>query len=416
MKSVAIVGAGISGLHLALDLQRRGIPTTLYTDRSPEAMRQGRLLNNVCRFGQTLAREQALGVNHWEFPDFGMFCGHVRVRSNPALAFRGDLRIPASFVDFRVYLPRLLEDYADRGGTVEILNPIVEEIAKRASRHDFTVIATGGRSALELFPRVPERSPWIVPQRQIMAGFFVAVEFPRPLGLHLEIVPGAGEIFQTPVTTFSQRVCGITFEAVPGGPWDKAVRTRYDEDPARAAAVTLALLRAANSELAERVDPRRFALTRPLDLLQGAITPVVRRPWALLPNGRFVLALGDAAVLNDPVSGQGANLGARCARALAELIAEDLLLDERFCQAWEQRSWELSRDVTEWSNACLDPPPPHVLELFKEAAEEQRVADAFLNNFDDPGRMWRSICTPERCHAFLATLKNFERRDRCTTN
>jgi len=40
--SVGIVGAGISGLHLALRMQQPGVPATVYSGLTPEAMRAGR--------------------------------------------------------------------------------------------------------------------------------------------------------------------------------------------------------------------------------------------------------------------------------------------------------------------------------------------------------------------------------------
>lgn len=106
MARIAIAGAGISGLTLALRLQQEGVTTTLYTDKTPEQIRAGRLLNLVARFEPTLTRERQLGVNHWDFPDFAMFGAHVDVVGTP-IAFRGDLDRPARFVDFRIYLPRL---------------------------------------------------------------------------------------------------------------------------------------------------------------------------------------------------------------------------------------------------------------------------------------------------------------------
>src|ERR1044072_6375494 len=65
MTSIGIVGTGISGLQLALTLQQAGVDTTLYAEHTPDEMRQSRLPNPVSRFGPTLARERALGVDHW---------------------------------------------------------------------------------------------------------------------------------------------------------------------------------------------------------------------------------------------------------------------------------------------------------------------------------------------------------------
>jgi styrene monooxygenase A-like protein len=400
LANVGIVGAGISGLHLALFLLEHGVETTLYTHASAAEMRTGRLQNNVCRFGRTRERERQLGVDHWNVPDFAMTCAHVRVHVDPPIAFRGDLKASASFVDFRIYLPRLLEDYAARGGRVVKLESSIAAVNGIANSHDLVVIAAGGRALPGLFPRDHDRSA-AEPARLLLAGLFHGVEHTVPVGLHFDIVPGAGEIFQSPVLTFAGRVTGITFEAIPGGPWDGLVRRRWYDEPGGCERAVLRLLADSDSEILGRVDRSGFALTRSLDLLQGAITPTVRRPWVLLDEGRYAVAVGDAAVLNDPVTGQGANLGSAAAWALGEAILAATAFDERFCASWEVRLGALARSVTEWTSAALAPPPDHAVRLLRTAADDQAVANAFMDNFDDPDRMWASLASAEGASAFV---------------
>lgn len=399
--NIGIVGAGIAGLHLGLMLQQNGIDTTLYADKSPEQMRAGRLMNNVCRFGRTRRREAALGVNYWDLPDWAMGCAHVRVHTDPPAAFCGKLTDPGSFVDFRIYLPRLLEDYADRGGNVVTGRTTGDGLVKIAQRHDLLIVASGGRLPAQVFPIRPERSQ-SSPKRLLLAGLFQGIAQPEPVGLHFDIVPGSGEIFQSPVLSLAGRVSGITFEAIPDGNWVPLLEARCDEDPQHWRDVILALLRESGSEILDRVDLTRFQLTRPLDVLQGSITPTVRQPWARLGEGLYTVALGDAAILNDPVTGQGANLAVAAAWALGEAILAGGPLNERFCSDWDRRLWELARDVTAWTNASLDPLPSHVTELFYAAGSDQSIADNLIDNFDDPRAMWRSVENPQSAADFIA--------------
>src|ERR1044071_2184320 len=83
MKNIGIVGSGIAGLHLGLFLQRHGLDATIYSDRSAEQIRAGRLSNFVVRFEHTLERERALGVAHWDFADFGVFGVHMYIGIEP---------------------------------------------------------------------------------------------------------------------------------------------------------------------------------------------------------------------------------------------------------------------------------------------------------------------------------------------
>ena len=99
-----------------------------------------------------------------------------------------------------------------------------------------------------------------------------------------------------------------------------------------------------------RVDPQAFGLTRSLDLCHAAITPTVRRGYARLPNGRLVVALGDAHVVNDPLIGQGANAASHAAWVLGQAISSAGDFDEAFCRQVEQQMWAYTGPATELCN------------------------------------------------------------------
>lgn len=404
MPDIAIVGAGISGLHLALRLQQAGVPTTLYAERSPEELAAGRPANLVVRFEHTRARERALEVEHWDAPELGNTYGiNVAAASEPPLAFFGRLSRPASAVDFRIYLPRLIADYTDRGGALEVLSPDVETIGALARRHELVVVASGRRSVAEsLFPRDPTRSPYTEPQRLVCAGLFAGIAASEPPWTHFQLCPEVGEMFCTRMLSLGGPVHGMLIEAIPGGPLEPLARMPYDADPAGFDRTVLELLAIHAPAVRERVDERAFGLARPIDLLQGAITPTVRRGWAALAGGRYAVAVGDAWVLNDPIVGQGANLGSHNAFQLAEAIIAGPPFDEAFCRRVERSMWEFARPVTEWSNAFLQPPSPHALELLGAASTDARIADAFIDNFDDPPAMWDLLGSPENTAGWLA--------------
>ncbi|MFE9500636.1 styrene monooxygenase/indole monooxygenase family protein [Streptomyces collinus] len=266
------------------------------------------------------------------------------------------------------------------------------------------MIATGGKNAGEIFPAREERSSH-APARLLLAGLFHGVSQPEPTGLHLDIVPGAGEIFQSPVISPIGCVSGLTFEALPGGPWEQIVCSNYASDYAACAQSIFSLLRESSSEIVDRIDINTFSLTRPLDLLQGAVTPTVRKSWIQVGSA-YAVAIGDAAVVNDPITGQGANLAVDTAWALSEMILADYGFDEQFCRDWDEQLWQLSRPSTAWSSAALNPMAQHVEELLQLAASDQALADAFIDCYDDPARMWRAIATPTRTKNFVALHSN----------
>ena len=112
---IAVVGAGVAGLHLALLLQKQGIPATLYSDKTAAQLASGRMLNTVAHHNTTVKREQALGVDHWDLAEYGYFCHHHYI-GGPGLSFPGAFSAPSRAIDYRVYLPRLLADFESRGG------------------------------------------------------------------------------------------------------------------------------------------------------------------------------------------------------------------------------------------------------------------------------------------------------------
>jgi 2-polyprenyl-6-methoxyphenol hydroxylase-like FAD-dependent oxidoreductase len=399
MINVGIVGCGISGLHLALRLQQHGVDTTLYAERSPDEQRAAPPANFVARFGRTLARERSLGLD--AFPDRGIPRMQITVESEGAPAFCGELSEPFSFLDFRIYLPELMETYERRGGRLHVGGVDHERVRAVSRDHDLLVVSTGGRSMAELFPRDPARSTLTEPKRRLLGAVLRGVRCREPFGHDIHLVPGVGEIFHAPFFTFGGERTSLLIEAVPGGPLEPMTRMSYRDDPGRFERSLLDVLACYAPAVRERVDDERtFGLARPIDLLQGAITPVVRRTWAPIDD-RYAVALGDAWVLNDPIVGQGANLGSQCAFILADAIAGASGIDEPFCQWVDGLMWEAARPVTEWSNAFLEPPTPHGLALLEAAAADQRVADGFVDGFNDPPGMWASLSTPEGTATFL---------------
>src|SRR6266849_2928772 len=66
MKRIAIIGAGQSGLQLALGLLQASFEVTLVSDRSAEEIRNGRVMSSQCMFDWALQTERDLQLNLWE--------------------------------------------------------------------------------------------------------------------------------------------------------------------------------------------------------------------------------------------------------------------------------------------------------------------------------------------------------------
>src|SRR5581483_4382186 len=393
MDAVGIIGTGISGLHLALYLQAAGVPTTVYAPRPLGEHPSSPLPNTVVRWAHTLARECELGIDLPAAP--ALRAMHIRVAGTP-VDFSGTLPAPADATDFRMHLPRLAGAYQERGGNLVIEACGAADLERLSRSHELVVVAAGRDGFGGAFPRDHDRSPHPAPRRHLTVGLYRGVTWPDPAGVEMTLVPGGGEIFHIPFMSFGGPVSGLSVEAIPGGPLDVLERVPVADLPGR----MLGLLERFAPELRARIEPGSFALTRPIDMLQGRLTPVVRRVWTGLPCTRNVLAIGDAWITNDPIAAQGANLGSRGAFLLGELIVNARSHDEIFRHTVEDRLWAAAQAPTAISNALLEPPSPHVLDLLGRAVGDQHLADQ-LCDFGDPEGMLELFAPPVSAPALL---------------
>ena len=399
-RDIGIVGAGTAGLHLALLLQQRGLSPTLYAERSPDEVRAGRLPNTVAHHHRTRFRERELGVNHWDGtgPSYG--CHWHYFGGEQPLEFPGDFTEPSLAVDYRIYQAQLLEDFAERGGCVELGAIDVGSIGALAARHDLVVVSTGRGGWSDLFPALAERS-LAEPRRLLSAGVYSGIAYTEPLGVTFAVSPGHGEVIEIPIQTFEGNATTLLLEAIPGGDLEVVARTSYTDDPAAHERLVLEKLAAHFPPIFERVEASAFGLTRPSSILQGAVTPTVRQSFAELDGGVCAIAVGDAHVTVDPLVGQGANSASFSAWTLGESILEDVPLDAQFCRAVDERRLPFVLGVYDWTN-FMTAPEPHLFALVGAMSQNRALANDFTENFNDPERQWARLRTAEATTAYIS--------------
>jgi hypothetical protein len=130
----------------------------------------------------------------------------------------------------------------------------------------------------------------------------------------------------------------------------------------------------------------------------------VRKPVAKLPSGALILGLADAVVLNDPITGQGSNNAAKAARLYLKRIRDNGA--KPFEAAWMQQTfdeyWAYAQFATGWTNAMLQPPPPHVINLLGAMQGKPKIGKAFVNGFDDPRTLFPWLADPAEAEKFIA--------------
>ena len=417
MKRIAIIGAGQSGLQLGLGLLAAGYEVTILSDRSADDVRQGRVLSSQCMFDAALQTERDLGINFWEneCPQVeGMGFAVPGPHGGRAFHWAERLEQYAQSVDQRVKIPGWMAEFTKRGGELRVQEAGIDDLEKYARSHDLVIVATGKGALGELFPRDPQRSPYDQPQRALALTYVKNMRPGDPFAaVCFSAIPGVGEYFVFPALTTSGPCEIMVFEGVPGGPMDcwSEVRT-----PAEHLAKSRWILETFLPWEAERC--REIELTDPNGVLVGRLAPGVRKPVGTLPSGRKVLGMGDAVVLNDPITGQGSNNAAKCAALYLEYILEQGARPAG--QSWMEQAFDsywsgYAKWVTEWTNLMLRP-PPHVLKILEQAGKSKVVARAVINGFDDPRTLFPWFMEPAAAEIFLQKAAQppagrFEARD-----
>ncbi len=403
-RTIGIVGAGIAGLHLALYLQKHGVDATIITDRPPEDYRNIRLLNTVAHHHVTIAREDYLGVNHWTDPkDHYYYHDHVFNFPQP-LSFRGDFSKASRAVDYRIYLPALMQDFTSRGGKIEYRRIEERDIRPLVARFDLLVVSTGKGPLGQLFSYRPEHTPYSQPQRRLCVGLYTGVRQPDPMNVTLSVSPGHGEMIVIPTITFDGVANALLMENVPGGDMEELATLSYDENPKHFLKVLLGKLEKHHPTTYNRIDTTRFDLAQPQDLLQGGVVPTVRNTMVEFDDGKCAIALGDVHAIVDPMMGQGANVASYAAFVLGEEIVNADALDARLCEKIDLKRQDRVLAASRWTNVMLQPPSESLGMLIGAMSQNQALANEFTENFNYPDRQWDRISTPARIQAWIERM------------
>ena len=414
MRKIAIVGSGIVGLIAAHALRKHRYDVTLYSDRTADQwLNESRPTGTAARFDTALQYERELGLNHWDDVAprgegvFLTFCPKLHTR---LITLIGRAARPFQAVDLRLQCHRWMNDF---DGKLVIENVSVERVDEIARAHDLTIIAAGRAELCKLFPRDDARSTYTAAQRNlamiITTGGAMTFDGCPFTPVKFEFLGTDGEAFFVPYFHKDHGPAwNILFEPKPGSRMDRFANAKSGEE-------VLAIAKQVVHELFPWDDEwmRPMRLADPNGWLTGRVVPTVRKPVATLPGGRVVAALGDTAISYDPIAAQGANSGVKQARHLVNAIVArgDAPLDA----AWLTETFdaffnEHARFANDFTNLFLEPIPAPAKELLiaqfgsdgRTDSGQQRIADAFFANFNDPRALTGSFHDMGRMREFIA--------------
>ena len=404
---IGIVGGGVSAFHLGLTLVTKGVAATVYAPQSAAELAHGRMQNTVAHMPDTVLRERELGIDFWP-ADSVRTCRvrhySMRVGPNQALDFHGELNGEERCIDYRLYLPRIMEEFERRGGRIVHQQTEPDQLESLYDKHALVAIASGKSQGgfADLFPRIDELSVHTNPPRVLCVGLFNGVADCRPVGVTVGISPGHGEIVVLPMETADGPLMALLFENRPDGDLADLPKLDYEQQPEHFEARILEALEDHYPSIYARVDRRAFALAGKENLLQGSFTPITRESWAEVRDGKFAIAIGDLRCTQDPLTGQGANLASRGACTLGDMIvSSEKIFDRAFCEQYEQAMRYKVAGTVGFNNAMLEP-APHTQQLLGMMVENKEICTDFSTRFAEPDSIWFDILKDANtCRSYL---------------
>lgn len=402
MRRIGIVGAGQSGLQLAVGLQRAGYQVVLLSALTPEAIQAGRVTSSQCMFDAALQAERDVGLDLWatQCPRVEGIEVNIAPDQQRPVHWAARLDRPAMSVDQRVKMPAFMQEFVQGGGELRIIEARLQDLEALRGECELVIVAAGKGAVANIFERDAARSRFDRPMRALGLTYVHGL---RPRSSYsavcFNIVPGVGEYFVFPALTLTGPCEIMVFEGIPGGPMDCWAEVR---SPGQHLQTSLGILR--------RYLPWEFQragaveLTDANGILSGRFAPTVRHPIARLDSGILVLGMGDVVCLNDPITGQGSNNASKCAAIYLRRILDHgrAPFDAEWMQDTFDAYWSYASYVTEWTNSMLLPPPPHVMGLLTAAAAKPQIAQWFVNAFDDPRRFYPRFADPVAAEQFIA--------------
>ncbi len=404
MRKILIVGAGQAGLQLALSLQAEGYDVTVMSARTPEEIRGGWPTSTQVMMHRALDAERDVKLNFWDgvaTPITGLGLNLSPAPGVSAFSFSGAWASPGNSVDQRVKMPTWIETFEQRGGRVIYHSVMTSDLAGLAPMYDLTIIAAGKGEIVDMFDRDAERSFYDRPARNLAIIYANGVAVPEGVTeprMRVNLCPGSGEYFHMPSYTLSGPCDVLLVEAVPGGPFDI-----FADRPAPAEH-----LRRLKAMLLEHLpwEGELFARAEPTDArasMVGAFPSTVRKPYAEVAPGRYAFGIADVVVVNDPITGQGANNA-----ALASGLYLKAILDrgsEPFTPEWMQQTfdsfWAHAQHSAMLTRMMLEPPPVHVQQVLGAGAQFQEIADKVANMFIYPDSIYDFLVDPAVSAAYI---------------
>ncbi|MDT5229732.1 MAG: hypothetical protein QOI39_232 [Mycobacterium sp.] len=359
-RSVAIIGAGQTGVSAAVGFLNAGFDVSLFSDRDRRSLRDdGPATGTAVTFAVAQAAERELGLD-----DYASRAPRVTGQSTQVFSGSGDQRedaldfdvtydgVRGVGVDTRLKVDDRLGEFLTAGGRFVVTAITADSLDDVAAAHDLTLVATGRGGLSNLFAVDESRTVYDKPQRSLLMLTVAGLGHGPDVFAHRSTAGGEhntfaisseqGELWWGP---YLHKDAGPAWSflgfAKPGSDWERRFAAAKDATSAHRI-VTEIHRNYVDWDLPE-ISATTVIPQDPHSWLRGAVTPTVRRAVGVTTSGHPVLALGDTAIAFDPIGAQGAQGGLIQA---AQLVAaardhsgpfDEEWLHDRFEYFWSTR-------------------------------------------------------------------------------
>lgn len=404
MKNIAIIGAGQSGLMLAIGLLKHKYKVTLVSDKTANEIYNGYIMSSQGQFHASLTHERALQINEWDnispknrVVNFNILDYKTQ---HTLVSWRGFTKNHFQSIDQRIKFYKWLNQFVDLGGSLTIKKADLKLINELSLNHDLVIISTGKGNVSNAFTINEEKTEFSNPMRKL-ALVYLKNTLPRDVaGVSINIIPSMGECFVMSGLTKNGPCEMLLIEGIASTPFDCWNDVSSSEEQFK---LMLSLLDKYIPYEAQRY--LNSQLTDKKACLRGEYRPVVKDPIIKLPSGNYALGMADTIVLNDPIAGQGANNASHCAMIYLDSILQQQdkgKLDKDWMLNAFDRFWENAKWSTKLSNMLLKSPSPQLQLLLSKASKSQHLSNLFANAFDQPKILFPILDSLDKTKTFIS--------------
>lgn len=406
MRKIAIMGAGQSGLHLAIRLLKSGYDVTIVSERTAEEIFNGPPTGATYLFNDSLLLEKELGLDLWNDTACHSTAFNINFGTpdgNYAFSINSKTSKPGVSIDQRLKFYQWIKLFVKNGGKFIVSDTTPSDLLACTEQFDLVVVSSGKGPLAKLFERDDSKSTHEKPARKLVQLHINNFEHPEQTkftSITLDAVMGAGEIITAPFYQKDDIQCAfLLIESIPGGPMDIF-------DGAKSGTELLKK----SKEMIQSLLPWRYQAFENADIirddafLKGSFTPIVRKPVVHLNSTSSVLGIGDTVILNDPIVGQGGNNATK----MANLYAQEIIKhgDKPFDAAWMNKTfdkfWEYSKHVNRFCDIFLSPPAPYVVDILQAAIQQPEIASDFVNGFNNPAGLFPWLGDEEEARLYIS--------------